>query len=792
MRGIFVFSIVAVLIVSVFTVNWTVNPEADVSQQTIKASFNKDWKFRRHTNPPSSWEQVNLPHTTFIEPLVVNDQWQGISFYQKNFELGEISDKKVFLYFEGVMHSTRVWVNCHLAKEHVGGYLPFTVDLTEYALEGSINHLTVEVRNQDNPAVPPGKPLKDLDFNYYGGIYRDVHLIVSDKLYITDPIEADKKASGGLLFNFHSISQDKASGTLQVHLQNDHMVEKAAKVQIELFDPYEQSVLVASKEVNIRKGEQTEIVFNLSVDNPHLWSPTSPGLYNVQIDLLSDGKLLDRRQTRIGIRKHELTKEGFFLNGEKMFIRGTNRHQEYPYIGYAISDRAQFRDAVKIKNAGFDFVRLSHYPQDEAFLDACDELGLIVMNCIPGWQFIGEEEFIENSFKDCRELVRRDRNHPSVMFWELSLNESNMTAQYMLTADSILREELPFENVLSAGWIDHEAYDLFIPARQHASAPDYWNNYDHKGRQIFIAEYGDWEYYAHNAGFNQKAFEGLKPEERTSRQLREYGEKRLLQQALNFQEAANSNRKSKNTIGHANWVMFDYNRGYSNDLESSGISDIFRLPKFSFFFYQSQRPPLDLPIDEVVSGPMVKVASYWNKESPLDIKVYSNCEEVALFLNDSLLERKSPTRDLFSSHLLYPPYSFKVSEFIPGKLSAIGYINGEEVALDEVSTPGEKYQLKLWTDTSVLPIDSVRADVVFVHAEIVDQKGVTVPNQDQLVNFELAQGQGKLIGANPDTTRAGIASILLRTERFDERIKIVATSHGVKSAEMILDPLWIQ
>ena len=339
-----------------------------------------------------------------------------------------------------------------------------------------------------------------------------------------------------------------------------------------------------------------------------------------------------------------------------------------------------------------------------------------------------------------------------------------------------MKEELPYENTYSAGWIDHPSYDLYIPARQHGQAPHYWNNYKDGKRSVFIAEYGDWEYYAHNAGFNQTQFADLTEEERTSRQLRAYGEQRLLQQAMNYQEATNSNRKGVATIGHSNWLMFDYNRGYAEDLESSGISDIFRIPKFSYFFYKSQRPPNDLINHPLVdSGPMVKIASYWTNESPLKIKVFSNCNQVALYLNDRFIGIESPTINEFSNYLKHPPFEFNLKEFKPGTLKAVGLINGEEKAIDLVSTPRKPTKIIVKIDNEE-KIAVEKNDIFFIYAEIVDLNGTIVSNAFNLVTFNL-NGSGELVGENPVKAEAGIATILFRGDITQAKITATTTTN---------------
>ncbi len=742
-----------------------------IEHQKIK--LNDQWTF---SSDDHEAQTVSLPHTPQIEPLIVNDQWQGEMTYTKMISVDQPDQGKTHLHFEGVMHTSKVYVNDQLAKKHYGGYLPFSIDVSDY-LEIGENEIRVEVSNLDDPTVPPGKPLSGLDFNFYGGIYRDVWLVRKNDIYISDPFIEDIPESG-VLIHFDDISPSLAKGHIRVHLRND----TDQKQSILLMGSLSDELVLPEREFFINPQSEVTVKLLVEVENPNLWSTLDPFLYDLKIDVYADDAIVDQFNDKVGIRKIELKDDGFYLNNEKQYLRGTNRHQEYPYVGYAISNEANYRDALKIKNAGFDFVRLSHYPQDEAFLDACDELGILVMNAIPGWQHFEEGTFAENSLQDVRDMVRRDRNHPSVVFWEVSVNESNMSESYMIEANRILKEELPYKDTYTAGWIDHPSYDLFIPARQHAKPPNYWNDYKNGERNIFIAEYGDWEYYAQNAGFNQTAYADLTDEERNSRQLRGAGEKRLLQQAFNFQEAANSNRKGQNsgTIGHANWVMFDYNRGYADDLEASGIADIFRIPKFAYHFYRSQRPPEELVSHPLVDdGPMVKITSYWTEKSEIPVTVFSNCEEVALFLNGRLIERKRPSRDDFSDHLAHPSFKFTLEAFEAGELLALGLINGDTVASDTVITPGKAASLKLSVDRLENSVSSDE-DIFFVYAAVVDKNGTILPYDSTLVTFSTTSGE--LIGANPVRAEAGIASVLYKGNPVELDLK--AEANGLQSASL--------
>ncbi len=735
-----------------------------------RLDFDPDWQFllgdaegaELSSFDATAWSGATLPHTAHIESLVTGEpgsetfQWQGTCWYRKTFDLGPESEgRKAFLHFDGAMNVADVWLNGEHLGRHMGGWLPFGFDISERAVAGEANVVAVRLDNRDDPVTGP-KPLPQLDFNPYHGLYRSVHLVIKDPLHITDPILADKPAGGGVFVTCPDVSPETATVRAQVHVRNDDAASREFRVRAWLLDA-EGRVAVGgvSDPVSLGAGEDRAVTRDLRVLAPRLWSPRTPDLYTLRAEIVEDGRVVDDEMTRIGIRRIEISANGFRMNGEPVFLRGTNRHQEYPYVGYALSDAAQYRDARKIKDAGFDYIRLSHYPHAPAFMDACDELGLVVMDCIPGWQFFNREEpeFTEIQYENCRRLLRRDRNHPCVILWEVSLNETDMPDDFIRVTHEIAHEEYPGDQCYTCGWT--EGYDVFIQARQHGGCREVTD------RACVVSEYGDWEYYAQNAGLEQDVWADLTPDEANSRQLRWHGEAALLQQATNFQEAHNDNLK---TIAFADglWVMYDYNRGYAPDIESSGCMDLFRLPKFSRELFRSQRPASErLPAAE--SGPMVFVASHWTPESSTDVRVFSNCDEVELRLNGTLVERREGDVERISTHIQQPPFTFQLKRFEPGCLEAIGYIGGREAARHVVRTPGAAERLELRLDESGRPFGAGGKDVAFLHAELRDAVGTLVPDAWENVFFA-ATGDVELIGANPFSSDAGIASILVQTE----------------------------
>jgi beta-galactosidase len=754
-------------------------PLADL--ETNSTLLNHGWKFLRLDSSDvtagkdqaasefddSSWETVSLPHTAHVEALDASPMWQGICWYRLHLSSqSSWKGKKVFIDFDAAMSVADVWINGKQITTHYGGYLPFSIDLTDKFHAGD-NVVAVRLDNRDNAEVPPGQGYKKLDFDWYSGLYRNVHLRVQNLVHITDPVQANEPASGGVFVTYPEATTDHATVQVQVHVANEGTFDQAARISLDLQSFDGKSVATAqSDQATIPGGGDHAFTVSLSVNHPKLWDPSHPNLYRLVSTVLGNSSPIDSTTTRIGIRRISFSADGEFqINGQRMFLRGCNRHQEYGYLGYALSDNAQYRDAVKIKSAGFDFVRLCHYPNSTSFLDACDELGLVVMEPIPGWQFMGDDTFKERSFENCRDMIRRDRNHPSIALWETSLNETDMDHSFTGKMEKVAHEEYPGDQLYTAGWIDD--FDVFLQARQTGGCHGYKNG----NKACFVSEYGDWEYHA--------------PKERSSRQARIDGEAALLRQLSNFQTAANDDVQTP-AAGDAVWLMYDYSRGYDSALETSGVMDNLRMPKFSYYFYQSQRNADYPPMTNVTTGPMVYIASWWTEKSPTDVCVVSNCEEVELTLNGRLISRNKPDKTGNSSHLEHPSFTFKTDGFSAGTLKATGYIGGQEKAEYSITTAGAPASIRLRADLSGRPLQADGADTIFIYAEVIDKDGNVVTGSTASISYSI-QGPGKLIGATPISATAGCAGIILQAGLDPGLITVSASSQGLGSGSLAVN-----
>lgn len=735
------------------------NRQASVASETTTAqtlNFNHNWQFKKSQTQDSveqvamAWESVDLPHTPRLEPQIVNHQWQGFAWYQKEFDVPQAwLEKAVLIRFEAAMNVADIWLNGQKVGSHIGGYLPFTLDLSPLLKSGQ-NQIRVRLDNRDNEITGP-KPLHLLDFNTYGGLYRDVNLLIKDKLMITDEMLADEVAGGGILVTFPRISKALSQAQVKTHLQNRYAAEKSVRIEQTLLW---KSTPVAhhSQQTRLAARQSLYVHQPLEVEKTNLWSPGAPILYTLQTKLFDGERLVESQSRKIGFREFTFNEQHeLLINGEKTFLRGVNRHQEYPHVGYATSKQADYRDAVKIKAAGFDYVRLSHYPHSKAFMQAADELGLVLINAILGWQYYNPAPaFEQHVIKSCANLLRRDRNHASVLGWECSLNESDMPDEFIAQLNETVHRELP--GAYSAGW--EKGYDIYLQARQHRL-----QHYETPNQPYVVSEYGDWEYYAQNAGLNQDHWGDLKDDERTSRQLLNSGEKRLLQQAMNLQEAHDDNHRVP-AFADGYWVMFDYNRGYADDIEASGLASIYRQPKYSYYLFASQRDA-DEVSDAYPSGPMVHIASQWTENSDSHVRVFSNAEQVALYLNDVLVAQQSVQRDKYSQHLAHPPFHFDLAKFTPGTLRAEALINDKVVASHAVTTPGKATKLALRVDVSGVEPVTGSKDLVFVYADLLDSNGNRVPANDVTLDVTLT-GDIELLNQEAIVTSQGQAALLIR------------------------------
>lgn len=755
-------------------------------------NFNLGWRFykgdvegaERKNFDDSAWQIISTPHTVELMPAEGSGcrNYQGIAWYRKKFVVpAELKNKDILIHFEAAMGKQIVYLNGNQVLEHVGGYLPFNVNLSDKGIQaGDSCLIAVMVDNSDDKNFPPGKRQYTLDFTYHGGIYRDVWMIAKSSIGITDVIDENRVAGGGIFVHFDQISEKSADVYVNTEVKNKSNRAHTVTVETTLADFQSIPMKKVSKNLTLKPGEIRTIIQKIVVKNPHLWSPESPYLYRVQSRIKSGHEALDGGITRVGIRSFAFdSKVGFKLNGKPYGqLVGANRHQDFAYVGNAVPNSQQWRDAKRLRDAGCTIIRTAHYPQDPSFMDACDEMGLFVIVATPGWQYWNKDpKFAEWVHRNTREIIRRDRNHPSVLMWEPILNETRYPLDFALEALQITKDEYPYPyrpiaaaDVHSAGVADN--YDVVYG----------WPGDDEKAEKpkqcIFTREFGenvdDW--YAHN---------------NNNRASRSWGERPLLIQALSLAKSYDEMyRTTGQFIGGAQWHPFDHQRGYHPDPYWGGIYDAFRQPKYAYYMFRSQSPAsLQHPIAE--SGPMIYIAHEMSQWSDADVVVFSNCDSVRLTVYDNSRSWTLPVVHE-KGHMPNAPvvfknvwdfweareYSYKQKNWQKVNMVAEGIIDGKVVCSTKRMPSRRSTKLRLYVDTEEKSLVADGSDFIVVVAEVTDDSGHTRRLAKENIVFTV-EGEGEIIGdasiyANPRPVEFGSAPVLIRSTRKPGKIKVTA------------------
>ena len=763
-------------------------------------SMNPAWRFHKGAVESAEtkefndkdWTVVSLPDGIEYLPTEASGciNYQGEVWYRKHFTPdAALKGKKLFLHFEAIMGKSKVFVNGKLLTEHFGGYLPVIADMTDVLDWNGDNVIAVWADNSDDPSYPPGKAQDVLDYTYFGGIYRDCWLIAHNNVFITDPNYENEVAGGGLFVAFGKVSDALAEVQLKIHVRNATKNPFSGRVEYMLLQPDGTEVARLSDKIQVKAGRATTVSDRMPVKQPMLWTPSTPTLYNLLVRVLDkEGNVIDGYRRRIGIRSIEFKgKDGFYLNGRpygKPLI-GANRHQDFAIVGNAVANSIHWRDAKKLKDVGMEIIRNAHCPQDPAFMDACDELGLFVIVNTPGWQFWNDApEFAQRVYSDIRNVVRRDRNHPSVWLWEPILNETWYPADFAKNTRDIVDAEYPYPYCYSGSDSEARGHENFPVYFAHpANMQDASKEID-PTKTYFTREWGDNvdDWSSHNS---------------PSRVARNWGEQPMRVQAQHYAcpyypvtSYDVLYKQSPQHVGGCLWHSFDHQRGYHPDPFYGGLMDVFRQPKYSYYMFMAQRPAVKNDRN-AGSGPMVYIAHEMTPFSGKDVTVYSNCDEVRLTFNKggkTYTYKKDKNRPGMPSPVITFPdvYDFMVDKAFSRTqkqddvyLLAEGLIDGKVVATHKVVPARRPEKILLWMDNEGTDLKADGSDFVTVVAAVADKNGNIKRLNNYNIRFSI-EGEGRLLGgpgvlANPVPVKWGTAPVLVQSTLKPGKIRITAS-----------------
>ena len=609
---------------------------------THRLYLNDDWLFTEQFEdslvtpeyPENTLQPVRLPHTCKETPFHYFDEslYQMVSGYRRHLLIPkDWQGKRILLTFEGAAHDSTVFCNGKKVGEHHCGYTAFTVDLTDNVLYGQDNLLCVRLDSRENLNVPPFGYV--IDYMTYGGIYRDVRLEVKEKVSLSDifvhtAIDFRSSPVTAQITSEITLTESDENVTIRQY----YMPKSTAAAQ-------ESWRLLCEQTVSTDVSCDKEFSLTATITDPLLWDTEEANLYILKTQLYQDNTLLDETETTFGIREAVFKKDGFYLNGRKLRIRGLNRHQSFPYVGYAMPKSMQRLDADLLKKElGLNAVRTSHYPQSHYFLERCDELGLLVFTEFPGWQHIGDDSWKAQAVANAEDMIRQYRNHPSIILWGIRINESP----------------------------DDDAFYEKTNAVAHKLDPSRPTGGVRAMKKSHLLE----DIYTYNDFLHDGEMPGCDPKKKVTSDM----EKPYLISEYNghmypTKAFDNEERRSEHAIRHANvldavagqpdiagsfgWCMFDYNThkdfGSGDRICYHGVMDMFRNPKLAANIYACEQE--QTPVLEITSSMDIGEHPGCNRGN---IYILSNADSVKMYKNDRFIKEYLPGMSPYK-HLKHGP-----------------------------------------------------------------------------------------------------------------------------------------
>ena len=740
----------------------TPGPAPSESEGRLVLPMNRNWRYSRkpiegahnHDFDDSGFERVVVPHTNSRLPWHSFDDksYEFVSIYRRKFKVpAEARGKHVFVDFEGVMTASTIWINGVKLGEYKGGYTPFSFELTPHIDFAGENVLAVDVDSTERPDIPPFG--HQIDYLTFGGIYREVWLRIVPGTFLEN-----------IFARPQNVLNEKPSLDVDCHLRHLEPASEPLTIEVELHDG-DRAVAKAIKKIRPSRAEAEAVAHTVSfspLSGIKLWELEHPVLYSVQVKLLRGSQVVDQDTRSLGFRKAEFTDHGFELNGKVIKLRGLDRHQTFPFVGQAMPGRCQRRDAYILRQKlKCNIVRTSHYPQSRHFLDACDELGLLVLEEIPGWQHIGDEAWKLLSIDNVGRMIRRDWNHPSIVLWGVRINESKDDHDFYTRTNALAHQLDPTRPTGGIRYFQSSEFleDVFT-----------MNDFGFPLKPPNHPRYLNTEFVGHT--YPTKTID----------QKERITEHMLRHARIHDQLASNAQY-----AGGIGWCAFDYNThsdfGSGDRICYHGVTDIFREPKMAAGFYKSQCDPAE----EIVLEP----AFHWARgDESIGFRkawVCSNCEHLKFYIADKLVAEADPNRAEFA-HLRYAPFIVDLGMAFGkwGDLRMEGYIQGKQVISKTLSGQGTDQKFMLLPDDTSLLADG--ADSTRVVLRVTDEFGAIRPFAGDAIQLRL-EGPAEIIGDNPFALVGGTGAIWIRAQEQPGVARLTATHPRLGAQEAHIELL---